>query len=467
MAAKSTPETRRRRAGDASLPDLLRELASLLVHVPGAEQDGPGWSRAGVSIERTAQVAGLQALLLPLLTAPLLALVPPTAAIGKAGWLPATAGLAVVVAIGFRLVRPPVVSGAVLAATNAFAAAVLGLLAWLSGGFESPFPLLLILVAASIAPHPPRLRRALLAWVVLVAALPMLYDDPSRRDLAEALMIAATSVGTLLTMVWLSSRVRRSEIGLMDAASVARRERATAEQRAGRLEELDEIRDRLVSRVSHELRTPLTSIKGYLEALLEGESGDLGSEQHEYASVALRNTVRLERLIGDLLLLSRVEAGQLELRREELDLGETLSRLSDELEPLARRRDITLAVSEAGGLRVVADPDRLDQAMTNLISNAIKYSPEGSPVSIRARSAGSEVVLEVIDQGVGIPTPEIDQIGDRFFRASTAGDVKGTGLGIAITRELIELHGGSLEIESAEGSGSTFRLRLPARPARG
>lgn len=450
-----------------SLGSLLRELAGLLVDVPG-EDPGERVARTGVSVERTAQVTGLQAILLPILTAPILALEAPSQAIGEAGWVLTAALLLIVIAMGVRLIRTPPVSGVQLAASNAITTAVLGLIVWLSGGFDSSFALLLPLVAAGITPHRPRLRRLLLAWIVLVALLPLAYDEGATdSDLADALMIAAASVGTLLTMVWLSARVRRSEVGLMDAAATAQVQMATAEATARRLLELDEIRDRLVSRVSHELRTPLTSIKGYLEALLEGESGDLDPEQRDLASVAHRNTVRLELLIGDLLLLSRMEAGQLELRLEGLDLERSLEDLREELSQLAHERSIELALDVSSRLVCVADKERLEQALTNLISNAIKYSPEGSRVLILARHIGREAVIEVIDRGVGIPARELNRLGERFFRASTAGAVKGTGLGVAITQELVELHGGRLEVESVVGVGSTFRIRLPLPPEPG
>lgn len=450
-----------------SFGSLLRELGGLLVDVPG-EDPAERVARTGVSVERTAQVAGLQAILLPLLTAPLLALEAPSQAIGEAGWALCAASLLVVIAIGVRLIRTPPVSPAQLAASNAITTAVIGLNVWLGEGLDSSFSLLLPLVAAGVTPHRPRLRRLLLGWIVLVAFLPLAYDEGvTDGDLANVLMIAAASVGTLLTMVWLSARVRRSEVGLMDAAAVAQVQQAAAEATAGRLLELDEVRDRLVSRVSHELRTPLTSIKGYLDALLEGESGELDPEQRELASVAHRNTVRLEILIGDLLLLSRMEAGQLQLRRAELDLGRSLEGLREELSQLARERSIEITVDVPNGLVCVADKERLEQAVTNLISNAIKYSPEGSPVLILARNIGRETVIEVIDRGVGIPAREIERLGERFFRASTAGSAKGTGLGVAITRELVELHGGRLEVDSVVGTGSTFRIRLPLRRAPG
>ena len=225
--------------------------------------------------------------------------------------------------------------------------------------------------------------------------------------------------------------------------------------------EMNEERDRLVTRVSHELRTPLTSVKGYVEALIAGEGGELDPAQRELAIVALRNTVRLELLIADLLLLSRVESGQLKLRPGTVEIAASLEASKEDLQQFAREGGVTLIVEATPGLEWDVDRERFEQATANLISNAIKYSPGGGPVLIRARQAGTELWVEIIDKGVGIPEGEISCLGVRFFRASTAGAVSGSGLGIAITKDLVELHRGSLEVESEVGSGSIFRIRIP------
>jgi signal transduction histidine kinase len=230
---------------------------------------------------------------------------------------------------------------------------------------------------------------------------------------------------------------------------------------AGRLLEVSQVRDQLVTRVSHELRTPLTSVKGYVEALIEGEAGDLDPAQRELAAVALRNSVRLEMLIADLLLLSRVEAGELRLRAKPVDVHSSLRMVSEDLDQLAQEAGTNLIVEATPEFVWELDRERFEQAVTNLVSNAIKYSPRGGPVLIRARQMDSELWVEVIDKGVGIPADEIERLGERFFRASTAGAASGSGLGITITRELVDLHRGALEIESEVGSGSIFRIRIP------
>ncbi len=305
---------------------------------PSQEDAAKKLPRTGVSVERTAQVAGLQAILLPILTAPILLVVNPTGPIGDWGWVVALAGVAAVVAIGVALIRSPDVSARVLAATNVFVAGVIGVLAWLTGGLDSPYPLLLPLIASSIAPHTPRVRRWLILWILFVAAVPLVYDGPATSvQVAVVIMIGSASVATLLTMVWLSSRVSRSEASLMALIAAAREAQTEMAAEAGRLLEASQVRDELVTRVSHELRTPLTSVKGYVEALIAGEAGDLDPAQQELAAVALRNTVRLELLIADLLLLSRVEAGQLELRAKPVDVHASLQMVSEELDPARTR----------------------------------------------------------------------------------------------------------------------------------
>ena len=454
-------ESSEKKAGQGVGP-LLRELGTMLVE-PSSRGRVMTPVRTGVSVERTAQVAGLQATLLPLLTGPLLLLTEPTEPIGDAGWVLAVAGIASVVAVGVAFIRSPLVSARALAASNAYAAAVLGMLAWLTGGFDSPYPLLLPLVASSITPHRPRVRRGLILWILAVIAAPIAYDGPaSSLQLAEVVMICSASLATLLTMIWLSSRVSRSEVGLMDAVSSAQVEREELAAETDRLLAAGEVRDQLVTRVSHELRTPLTSVKGYVEALMDGEGGDLDPAQRELAAVALRNTVRLELLIADLLLLSRVEAGQLHLRPESVDLRASLDTLKEDLKQLAREGGVSLIVEALPRFEWDVDRERFEQAVANLVSNAIKYSPGGGPVLIRARQVESELWVEVIDKGVGVPKDEIGRLGERFFRASTAGSASGTGLGIAITQELVDLHRGALEIESEVASGSIFRIRIPS-----
>jgi two-component system, OmpR family, sensor kinase len=261
----------------------------------------------------------------------------------------------------------------------------------------------------------------------------------------------------------LSARVE--ERGVDEVAVVARAFNKMArdiEELVGELRQLDELKGEFVSAVSHELRTPLTSIKGFLEAVLEEETGPLNERQREELEIVYRNANRLQDLANDLLTLARLESGRIELDRRPLDLRGLLAELREELEPAARKRGLEIRLDCARDLAVEADELRLHQAVGNLIGNAIKFSHDDGKIALRALDQEGDAVIEVADRGVGIPADEVPKLKERFYRASTAGNAQGTGLGLSITQEIVERHGGRLEVESKVGTGSTFRIRLPA-----
>jgi two-component system, OmpR family, sensor kinase len=261
----------------------------------------------------------------------------------------------------------------------------------------------------------------------------------------------------------LSARVE--ERGVDEVAVVGRSFNKMAgdiQELVAELRQLDEMKGQFVSAVSHELRTPLTSIKGYLEGVLEEETGPLNEQQREELEIVYRNATRLQDLANDLLTLARLESGRIEMEPGPLDVCELLDELRRELEPAARRQGVGLRLEFDGAVEVEADELRLHQALGNLIGNAIKFSDEAGEVALRALARDGEAVVEVSDSGVGIPADEVPRLKERFYRASTAGSAQGTGLGLSITHEIVELHGGRLEVESRVGAGSTFRIRLPA-----
>lgn len=225
--------------------------------------------------------------------------------------------------------------------------------------------------------------------------------------------------------------------------------------------ELERMKDDFVSSVSHELRTPLTSIKGYVELLLDGDAGELAEEQRTFLNVVARNTARLDSLISDLLTMSRLSSGQATVERAAVELSAIAAHVVEELIPVADEKHVELA-GELSPAWISGDARQLTQAVANLVSNAIKFTSASGHVLIRSAVQNGYALLEVVDDGVGLPQDELGQVGTRFFRASTAGTTDGTGLGLAITREIVLAHGGTLEVESALGEGSTFRLRLPA-----
>jgi two-component system OmpR family sensor kinase len=236
---------------------------------------------------------------------------------------------------------------------------------------------------------------------------------------------------------------------------------AELEELVSSLRQLDEMKGQFVSSVSHELRTPLTSIKGFLESLLAEEPGPLNEEQREELEIVYRNATRLQDLVDDLLTLSRLESGRIEMDMRPLEVSTVLSDACEELRPAAHEGGLEVRLEPERPLVVRADKLRLHQALGNLLGNAIKFSGDGDEVVVRAFGANGTAVIEVSDSGVGIPPDELPRIPERFFRASTAGAAQGTGLGLAITQEIVDAHGGRMEVYSELGVGSTFRISLP------
>lgn len=229
--------------------------------------------------------------------------------------------------------------------------------------------------------------------------------------------------------------------------------------------ELDRMKTEFIATVSHELRTPMTSIKGSLGLVLGGAAGELPAEARELLTIARNNTDRLIRLINDILDISRLEAGKMEIRPAPLRVDEAVNRAVQEMSGFARQRSIALRTDVPEGLpRVMADSDRLQQVLDNLLSNAVKFSPKGSEVLVRARAEQNAVRFDVIDHGPGIPPDQTTAIFDRFYQVDNAASRKtgGTGLGLAICRGIVEEHGGRIWVESTVGEGSTFSFTLPA-----
>jgi two-component system, sensor histidine kinase and response regulator len=232
--------------------------------------------------------------------------------------------------------------------------------------------------------------------------------------------------------------------------------------------ELDRLKDDFVATVSHELRTPLTSMMGFLEMIREGEAGELNEEQQRFLAIVYRSSERLQRLVGDLLFVARLDANGLQLQFAETRVDEVVHDLVESTGALARSREIELAAEIETLPTVWADRERLTQLVGNLISNALKFTPAGGRVDVRATSDGKTVVVEVEDSGIGIPLAEQDRLFQRFFRSSTATEqaIPGTGLGLVISRAIAEAHGGTITLRSAAGEGACFRVELPVGAAR-
>ncbi|GGI09611.1 ATP-binding protein [Egicoccus halophilus] len=228
---------------------------------------------------------------------------------------------------------------------------------------------------------------------------------------------------------------------------------------------VERLKDEFVATVSHELRTPLTSIKGTLALVLGGVTGVLPADVRSLLEVTHSSTERLIRLVNDILDLERMVGGHLDLRREPSDARELTVAALDNVGGLADEAGVTIATA-VEPVPVFVDVDRMVQVLTNLLGNAIKFSPTGGTVRVSCRTAPEGLVLTVADEGPGIALDAQQRIFERFGQAdgSDRREKEGTGLGLPIARGLVEQHGGRLEVESEGGSGSRFHLTLPALP---
>ena len=265
-----------------------------------------------------------------------------------------------------------------------------------------------------------------------------------------ALIIAAAAAAFLITvLIWQFEMQRRA----------GRIDRDNAE----RSEELMRLRNDFTAAVSHELRTPLTSILGYLELIKDNDSVERPPDEDAFLAVVQRNAERLMRLVSDLLLVAEVESGMLTLQIEDVDLGGLAAECVEAAQPTADGNRIRLNLNRGLSEPLRADPIRLAQMMDNLVSNAIKFTPVDGHVTVSTTVRGGEAVFEVADSGIGVTTVDQAQLFDRFFRtrAAVARATPGTGLGLTITKAIVDAHGGSIDVTSAVGVGTTFRVRLP------
>jgi PAS domain S-box-containing protein len=240
---------------------------------------------------------------------------------------------------------------------------------------------------------------------------------------------------------------------------------AQTQEQNERLRKLDRMKDEFIALVSHELRTPLTSICGYLELLLQDDvMAELPVAQLNWLEVIDRNAERLLRLVEDLLLTAQASAGNLALEEGELDIAAIIEHAVQASGPVAAARGIALTCSTEPLPATSGDRLRIGQVIDNLISNALKFTPAGGRVEVRAYPHGSAVRMEVTDTGMGISEKEQTQLFERFFRTARAQEeaIPGVGLGLSISKAIIEGHNGRISVRSVEGAGTTFFVDLPA-----
>jgi signal transduction histidine kinase len=239
------------------------------------------------------------------------------------------------------------------------------------------------------------------------------------------------------------------------------------EREASQRDQLDRLKDEFVLTASHELRSPLTSVQGFAELLML-ERDSLSPKQVETVEIILDNCRHLARLLNDLLDLARSDAGRLAIQPRPTAVEPLIEDAVRTMRAQTESSAQSLTQQVDPGLPVVdVEPDRIRQILINLLTNAHEYSPEGASIGVTARLLGSEVEIAVTDDGPGIPENQLEHIFERFTRgdAGLTQRVGGTGLGLAISKSLVELHGGTIEVDSTVGAGSSFRVRLPAAGA--
>ena len=303
------------------------------------------------------------------------------------------------------------------------------------------------------------------------------------RTVAVALVVALTAA--LLVGIWLTGtltgplrkmgravgRVARGDFGDPGDLPYGRSDELGELSRAFRrmtreLEELARLKAEFVSVATHELKTPLNVISGYGEMLEAGEYGALTSDQSEAVTHIHEQSRMLDRLVSQLLDLSRIEAGVFTIEMEPLDLGHLVRGLERSFKPLAIQRDIAFTVeAEPSAPELIeGDVDRLrNEVLGNLLSNAFKFTPRGGSVRLRVRGGEEVVAFEVSDTGRGIDPDDVPRIFEKYFQPDRTSRALGAGLGLAIAREVVLAHGGTIDVTSAPGEGSRFLVTLPRR----
>lgn len=231
------------------------------------------------------------------------------------------------------------------------------------------------------------------------------------------------------------------------------------------LSRLEQIRKDFVANVSHELRTPITSIKGFVETLQDG-AGEDPQLRRRYLDIIARHTIRMEHIIEDLLSLARIEQqeGRV-LDTEDTNLNAMLKEVIELFDPLAKEKNIKVTLSCPPDLTLKLNPSLFEQALANLLDNALKYSPPDTRTTIEVRDLPAEIQILFRDEGNGIPARDLDRIFERFYRVdkSRSREAGGTGLGLSIVKHVVQLHGGTVSVHSVEGVGSTFTIHIPKK----
>ncbi|MBC8498339.1 PAS domain S-box protein [Candidatus Bathyarchaeota archaeon] len=276
------------------------------------------------------------------------------------------------------------------------------------------------------------------------------YEDPSSRENVVQRWPRIRNIEVYSTLV---RNDLDEELGILCVFRDVSRER-----------EVERMQSEFVALVSHELRTPLTSIEGYVDMLLDGDAGGLNKLQLDFLNVVKRNSDRLTTLVSDLLDVSRIESGSIKLRWETFDIKDLIKdvvgNLRSQFEAKGQRLSVDL---RGGGSNVSGDVGRITQVFTNLLTNANKYTPEGGAVRVSSRRGDRRIEISIADTGIGLSSEDQARLFTKFFRSDDPSirAIGGSGLGLWLSRSLVEMHGGEISFTSEVGKGSTFTVRLP------
>lgn len=333
---------------------------------------------------------------------------------------------------------------------------------YVTGGYHSSFFILYVFITIGAAFQLELLRIAVVTLGIGFLYVGVCYISPAGLESPYAQYILAAKLLLLLVVAVLCGL-------LLEQLRHERQETEREREQVARLRALEQLQENFVLSVSHELRTPLTCIKTSVE-LLQATSSNLAEEQLDLIRTIGHHVGRLEALVADLLEITRLEAGQVTLARQPTDLTRLASRVVEALRPLTENKEQTIALHCPDPVAPIeVDRRRIEQVLTNILSNAIKFTPRRGRIEVTVTAGADGLQVCVADNGPGIPTGEQARIFDKFYVVTDGRGRSGVGLGLYIARQLVELHGGQIWVESQPGRGSRFCFTLPsgAREAEG
>jgi len=293
----------------------------------------------------------------------------------------------------------------------------------------------------------------------------ILYSVSARAYLAHGSVSGMLGVAKNITKQnLLNQKLNELEIKYIESERLLSIERNRLKQRKSVLEELNRLKSEFVANISHEMRTPLASIIGFSETI--SSDPDMPAEmRQEFTEIILKEGKRLAKLINDILNISRLETGEIELQRKEIDIVAVLKNVVNKFSSAASEKNIQLNLSiEEEEVKIIGDEDRLQEVLQALLSNAVKFANKGGRITVIGQSLFKEFEIIISDTGIGIPRKDLPNIFEKFYRVSRPGkEIPGAGLGLVFSKQVIDLHKGLITVESEENKGSAFIIKLPKR----